>query len=313
MIDGIANPSEPAYWSDCPHSLSPTSVRYQITHTTTYHYDRPVTLAPHTLRLRPRCNGQQKLHQFSLELEPQPKQLSENVDLDGNSLIKAWFDDQPISQFTLKAVSNVETLCTNPFVYLLEPWAVSLPMDYPSSLLSRLQPYLSGQFSPPTGAIDPEAMMLAQEIWQETHGNTTSFLTVLNQRIYTRCRYLLRETGSPLPPGVTWRTQQGSCRDYAVLFVEVCRAVGIAARFVSGYQEGDPDSTDRHLHAWAEAYLPGAGWRGYDPTHGLVVSDRHIALVSSALASDTAPVSGHLKTGGANAEMTYELWIQIAG
>ncbi|NJR66302.1 MAG: transglutaminase family protein [Leptolyngbyaceae cyanobacterium CRU_2_3] len=281
---------------------------------TIYQYDHPVTLAPHVIGLRPRCDAQQKLHQFSLALEPQPKQMSETVDLDGNSIIKTWFSNEPITQFTLKASSEVETLCVNPFAYLLEPWASSLPIDYPNSLLSRLQPYLSGQFSKfaGTGTIDPEAMILAQDIWQATQGNMTSFLTELNQRIYTSCGYLLRETGLPLPPGLTWRTKQGSCRDYAVLFIEVCRAVGIAARFVSGYQEGDPDRPDRHLHAWAEAYLPGAGWRGYDPTQGLVVSDRHIALVSSAAAADTTPVRGQIQ-GGANSDMKYDLLIQIVG
>ncbi len=289
-------------------------MRYQITHTTFYSYDRPVILSPHTIRLRPRCDVQQKLHSFSLQLDPLPKQRSENVDLDGNSITKAWFTDEAIAQFTIRAVSEVETFCENPFIYMLEPWAVNLPMDYSSSVLSRLQPYLQpywgGQFS--QGAIDPEAMMLAQDIWQATN-STTAFLNELNQRIYKNCGYLMRETGSPLPPGITWRSKQGSCRDYAVLFMEVCRAAGMAARFVSGYQEGDPDSRDRHLHAWAEVYLPGAGWRGYDPTHGLVVSDRHIPLVASASAEDMAPVSGKLKTIGVNSSMRYELFIKLIG
>jgi transglutaminase-like putative cysteine protease len=93
--------------------------------------------------------------------------------------------------------------------------------------------------------------------------------------------------------------------------MEVCRAIGLAARFVSGYQEGDPDTTDRHLHAWAEVYLPGAGWRGYDPTHGLAVADGHIALVSSPFAQHTTPVAGTLKSGiGAQAKMSYQLLIQ---
>ncbi|MBW4659941.1 MAG: transglutaminase family protein [Drouetiella hepatica Uher 2000/2452] len=287
-------------------------MRYQITHTTFYSYDRPVLLSPHIIRLRPRCDVQQKLHSFSLQLDPPPKQMSENVDLDGNAILKAWFTEEPIAQFTLEAISEVETLCHNPFVYMMEPWAVSLPMDYPSSILSRLQSYLQPYWSNPfsQGAIDPEAMMLAQDIWQATN-STTAFLNELNQRIYKNCGYGMRETGSPLPPGITWRSKQGSCRDYAVLFMEVCRAVGIASRFVSGYQEGDPDSSDRHLHAWAEVYLPGAGWRGYDPTHGLVVSDRHIPLIASASAEDTAPVSGKLKTLGVNSSMRYELFIKL--
>ena len=92
--------------------------------------------------------------------------------------------------------------------------------------------------------------------------------------------------------------------------MEACRAIGLAARFVSGYQEGDLDSSDRHLHAWAEVYLPGAGWRGYDPTQGRVVADRHIALVASALSRYAAPLSGAFQPGGVQSSMTYELTIQ---
>ncbi|MFM7576061.1 MAG: transglutaminase-like domain-containing protein, partial [Microcystaceae cyanobacterium] len=94
--------------------------------------------------------------------------------------------------------------------------------------------------------------------------------------------------------GITWRNKRGSCRDLTILFMEVCRTMGLAARFVSGYQEGDQATEDWELHAWAEVYLPGGGWRGYDPTHGLAVSDRHIALVASPNPQDCAPVTGEM-------------------
>lgn len=86
----------------------------------------------------------------------------------------------------------------------------------------------------------------------------------------------------------------GSCRDTAVLFIHACRAAGLAAWFLSGYQEGDLDHPEQHRHAWVEAYLPGAGWRGYDPSHGLAVSDRHIALVAAADPADATPIQGAL-------------------
>jgi transglutaminase-like putative cysteine protease len=281
---------------------------YQISHNTTYTYDRPVTLSPHVIRLRPRSDITQTLHQFSLTVSPIPQRISESVDLDGNSITKAWFPETETTRLSIQTLSQVETHSTNPFNYLLEPWAAELPMDYPTSLSHQLQPYLSGQFSQP---IDPIATQLSQEIWQSTEGNTLAFLNDLNQRIYQTCQYAVREIGAPFPPGITWTKQAGSCRDVTVLFMEVCRAIGLAARFVSGYQEGDPDSNDRHLHAWAEVYLPGAGWRGYDPTHGLAVADGHIALVSSPFAQHTTPVAGTLKSGiGAQAKMSYQLLIQ---
>jgi transglutaminase-like putative cysteine protease len=283
-------------------------MQYKINHTTTYTYDRPVCLSSHLLRLRPRCDVTQALRSSRLDIDPAPIKISENVDLDGNVVIKVWFADAAVKTLIVKATSEVETYRTNPFDFLLEDWAVQLPIDYASSLLSQLQPYLSGQFFP--SAIDPIALQLAQEISQAVAGDTVNFLTELNQRIYQTCRYLVRETGEPLAPGTTWTERSGSCRDFAVLFIETCRAIGLAARFVSGYQEGDPDQSERHLHAWAEVYLPGAGWRGYDPTHGLAVSDRHIALVASPSARQTTPILGSLKSTTVQSEMTYSLSIQ---
>ena len=173
---------------------------------------------------------------------------------------------------------------------------MSLPFDYPSSLLQQLEPYLKSYSFAPDGC----ALELAQDIFAATEGNTLDFLFTLNQRIYQECEYLTRESGAAHPAGITWRRKQGSCRDYTVLFMEVCRTMGIAARFVSGYQEGDRDQQSRDLHAWVEVYLPGAGWRGYDPTLGLVVSDRHIPLAASTIPAYTAAVDGSVipvKTG----------------
>jgi transglutaminase-like putative cysteine protease len=283
-------------------------VRYQINHLTTYTYDRPVLLGPHVVRLRPRCDVTQKLHQFLLQVDPAPLHSGESVDLEGNATLQLWFSPEATTTFRLQTLSQVETFRDNPFNFLLAPGATRLPIDYSHTLYQQLQPYWVG----PLGtAIDPVAMQLAQEIWCATAGDTLSFLSELNQRIYQTCQYTFREQGEPLPPGITWQQKSGSCRDVTVLFMEVCRAIGIAARFVSGYQEGDLDSDDRHLHAWVEVYLPGAGWRGYDPTHGLAVADGHIALVASTNFRNTMPVSGALKTeGGVRSKVSYQLLIQ---
>jgi len=288
-------------------------LRYQISHTTTYTYSQAVTLQPHLIRLKPRSDAAQTVQMFSLMVSPIPVQQSPIVDLDGNSLIKVWFPPEAANSLNVQVLSQVETHRSNPFDYLLEPWAIHLPIDYPSSLLKQLQPYLEGQNLKYSGAVDPIALQLAQEISQEVDAAATNFLTKLNDRIYQNCKYTVRETGEPQPPGLTWTTKLGSCRDFAVLFVEVCRAIGLAARFVSGYQEGDLDRDDRHLHAWAEVYLPGAGWRGYDPTQGAAVADRHIALVSSADSGYAAPISGSFKqVGGVQSKMTYQLQISEA-
>ncbi len=285
-------------------------MRYHISHTTQYTYEQPVTLQPHTIRLRPRCDSSQSVESFALTVTPTPKHQSYMADLDGNDLIKVWFDREPTESLIVHTESQVATHCTNPFDYLLEPWAAHLPIDYPASLLTQLKPYLVGHRSGYSDSMDPIAAQLAQEIWFKVNGNPASFLFELNDQIYKGCKHLIRDTGDPFPPGLTWTQKAGSCRDFSVLFIEVCRAIGLAARFVSGYQEGDPDNPERHLHAWAEVYLPGAGWRGYDPTQGLAVADRHIALVASSFSRYAAPISGAISPGGVQSSMSYELAIK---
>ncbi|MFB2922824.1 transglutaminase family protein [Aerosakkonema funiforme] len=278
-------------------------MRYQIVHTITYTYDRSVLLNPHVLRLRSRCDGTQKLHSFFLQIDPEPIGISHITDLDGNAILQTWFGGST-DYLKIEVRSEVETYRTNPFVYLLEPWALSLPIDYPASMLSQLQPYLQPQYQINA---DPAVIQLAQEIAFAADYQIGTFLMQLNQQIYENCQYLRRETGEPFPGGVTWKEKSGSCRDLAVLFMEACRAVGLAARFVSGYQEGDPDQKERDLHAWAEVYLPGAGWRGYDPSQGLAVADRNIALAASALPAYAAPITGGWQGTGVRSQMKTHL------
>ncbi len=282
-------------------------MRYQIVHTTSYTYDRPVSLQPHVLRLRPRCDSCQELHSFSLEVVPEPAKVYQIIDLEGNAVVRILFKE-PTLQLYFKVTSEVETHRTNPFDFLLEPWATVLPIDYPASLLSDLQPYFQRYGAPTT--IDPVVAQLAQEVHQAVGGETIAFLSELNQRIYKNCEYTVRETGGPFPAALTWTQKLGSCRDLSVLFMEACRAVGLAARFVSGYQEGDPNQ-QRELHAWAEVYLPGAGWRGYDPTNGLAVADHHVTLVASAISGQASPVSGKFLGGGTQLGMQYHVSIQL--
>jgi transglutaminase-like putative cysteine protease len=264
-------------------------VHYHISHNTRYIYNQAVYLKPHLVRLRPRCDGWQKLLNFSLSVTPEPAGVWQIRDLEGNDVIQLWFT-QATEQLLIEMRAEVETYQENPFNYLLEPWALKLPIDYPSSLASLLAPYLN----PYSVIHDPVAAHLARDIAHQVHGETLSFLATLNQHLYDNCDYIVRATGEPWQAGITWNTNQGSCRDLAVLFMDVCRAVGLAARFVSGYQEGDLDQEERDLHAWAEVYLPGGGWCGYDPTHGLAVSDRHIPLVASALPAHAAPIVGQI-------------------
>ncbi|MBD2579706.1 transglutaminase family protein [Oscillatoria sp. FACHB-1406] len=280
---------------------------YRICHQTTYTYNRSVLLKPHIVRLRPRCDSWQTLQHFSIAVEPEPAGIFHWVDLDGNAIVKLSFQ-QETDFLKIVLTSEVETRQSNPFNFLLETEALQLPINYPHSLWLQLQPYLQ-----PYGvSFDPVAVQLAQEIEREVSGQPISFLTALNQRLYDNCKHIVREEGDPWYPGVTWREGRGSCRDVAVLFMEVCRCMGLGARFVSGYQEGDIEQERRDLHAWAEVYLPGAGWRGFDPTQGLAVCDRHIAVAASAFPRYAAPISGGFSSGSSLSEVSARLEAQIA-
>lgn len=281
-------------------------MKFQIAHHTTYNYSAPVMLQAHTVRLRPRSDAWQSLHAFSLEVEPTPAGTSHVIDLDGNVVTRLWFHQHPVQQLAVKTTADVETHCTNPFNYLLEPWATTLPLNYPLSLATQLHPYLYYSSVGYRSLLDPISIQLGQELWHFSEGHVGSFLAELNQRIYKTCGHIVRETGAPLPPSITWNQRLGSCRDLVALFMEVCRSVGLATRFVSGYHEVEPDCV-AHLHAWAEVYLPGAGWRGYDPTQGLAVCDRHIALAASAHPQQTAPIHGTFLGTATQTSMHYDL------
>jgi len=283
---------------------------YQITHRTHYQYSQPVQLGSQQLRLTPRNNGGQRLQQFSLRIIPEPQQRSDSLDAEGNQVIRLHFGAQTTQQLTLESHSQVQTTRTNPFDYMAEPWAVTLPFDYPPALRRSLQPYFR---NPDSASPAPSHSVAdwAQTILHQQQNNASYFLTELNQTINCRSEYRLRETGAPQPAGVTLNQNVGSCRDFAVLFVEACRAVGLAARFVSGYQAGDPDQEERHLHAWAEVYIPGGGWRGFDPTLGLAVADGHVAIAAAAEAPQAAPVIGKLRqANGATTTLEHSIAIE---
>jgi len=241
---------------------------YQILHQVHYEYDQPVRLEPHRLLLHPRQDPHQRVRHFALQIQPYPLGQSWNWDLNGAMPLTCWFQD-PVTSLAIQMQTCVSIDHPNPFAFLLDPWAARLPLDYPHSLYQSLAPDLIT--SP-----DPHLASLVWEWQQEVQGNTVGFVCLVNQWVHEHCRYQERPSGDPWPPYVTWTRQQGSCRDLAVLLLTFYRLAGLAARFVSGYAWTEQGS--HHLHAWTEVYLPGAGWRGFDPTQGLAVGEHHIAV-----------------------------------
>lgn len=264
-------------------------MRYRALHETRYAYESPVFLEPHTVRLRPRDGAGQRLESYALSLDPAPAGVTEALDLEGNVVSHAWFEGT-LDSLTVRSAWEVETTRSNPFDFLLLPAGLRpLPWAHdpawPEALLAR--------GPAPAAGVTRLARRLAA-----TSPLVTDFLSLLVTELYSTIAVEVRETGEPHPPGETLIAGRGSCRDLAVVFVDACRAAGVPARFVSGYQEGDPGQQRRDLHAWAEAFIPGGGWRGFDPTHGLAVSDRHIAVAGAANPRDAAPVAGSYRGSG---------------
>jgi transglutaminase-like putative cysteine protease len=297
-------------------------VRFTIRHQTIYTYCQPISLAPHTLRFQPRSDGGQLLRSFELLVTPEPAVLTYTLDAEGNTVARAWFSGQH-QRVTVTSRAAVETTRTNPFDYLLETGATRLPLAYSDALRKRLALALE---RPPRaeheGAGGDEVHQFAAELNADADG-VVGFLDRLRRELHASCDVVRREEGPPLAPAETLRTRRGACRDLAVLFIDACRAMGLATRFVSGYQEPgvhpgessraspEPEQLERDLHAWAEVFLPGGGWRGYDPTHGLAVADRHVAVAAAADPADAAPVTGAFH-GTATATMTTEVSINFA-
>lgn len=279
-----------------------------IDHNTTYSYGKKVVLTPHIVRLRPRDGGGQMTHMFSLKTDPPEAGRSVNSDLDGNTTVTLWFTDE-CDSLAINTHCVVETLRENPFDFIVSDVRfLDLPMQYPSEQKAALRPYLA--VSKKTAlAVSP----LRETILSQTMGRTTDFALSLCEHIHDNFPHVAREQGGPWSAERTLREKRGSCRDLVELFAAVCRSVGLACRHVSGYALSARRKKGDELHAWAEVYIPGGGWRGYDPSSGLAVSDRHVAVASGATHGLIAPVSGSFYGDGTEVELQFRVRVKKTG
>lgn len=276
---------------------------FHVEHDTRYAYSQPVVLEPHVVRLRPRCDAGQRLIRYALDADPQPRGMTQCIDLDGDTTTHMWFGGET-ETLIIKASFSVETLRNNPYDFIVtDPGALRLPMRVDGSLGLALAHYRKR----PRASRDVDRFV--RDVTEKAAAETIPFLSILNAIIHERSRKIIREDGPPYAPEQTLADRAGSCRDLAVLFMDACRAVGIPARFVSGYWHANSEREKRDMHAWAEVYLPGGGWRGFDPSKGLAVADEHVAVAAGAEPADAAPVTGTFRGTGATASMSTEMKI----
>jgi uncharacterized protein (DUF2126 family) len=288
------------------------SIQVALNHRTQYRYDKAVSIGPQVIRLRPAPHCRTPILSYSLSVTPPGHLLNWQFDAHNNHLARVLFPDKT-NEFVVEVDLVAELIPFNPFDFFLEPGVENYPFEYTPDLARDLELYRSVE---PAG---PLLQTFLRKLSRERRG-TISFLVDLNRRVRNEIEYVTR-----LDPGVqtceqTLEKCTGSCRDSAWLLVQILRCCGIAARFVSGYliqlaaderaSEGpsDQQTDSADFHAWAEAFLPGAGWIGMDPTSGLFAGEGHIPLVCTPNASKAAPIEGTVEL--ANVEFGYSISIR---
>jgi transglutaminase-like putative cysteine protease len=277
-------------------------LRIAIRHQTTYRYSAPVYLGPQVLRLKPRSDATQHLLNFDVTIQPPPNGLTENTGAEGNHELLAWFQG-PADVLEIETYSVVDTLRPNPFDFI---WLGNraLPLDYGEELNQALLPY---RFVEPLAvSVQQMASRIAVDIGEDAQ----SFPTALCAAIHKTCRHVARLEGDPRSPEETLARRAGSCRDLTEIFNAIARSAGFAARFVSGYWAA-PDQERFELHAWSELFLPGGGWRGFDPSNGYAVADRHISVASGPRPKDAAPLHGAYYGNDVSAKLAATVDIEV--
>lgn len=277
-------------------------MRFAVEHVTRYTYSRAVFLEPHWIRLRPVSDRFQRLASFAMRIEPDPAGTTDLLDAEGNEVTRAWFTDLTRT-LTVHTTVEADTFNANPFTYVvLEP--ITLPVSYREPDRTALARFL-------TDEVDPAVAAFARDVAAGAGGDAQAFVVDLARRINEQHTHEIREAGDPRPAGTTLGAGRGSCRDLTVLYMEACRSQGIAARFVSGYQEGTTDAPAGFMHAWAEVFLPNAGWRGFDPTNGIAAADRHLAVARAVAPKMAAPTDGTFRGTGASARFDIDLQVRV--
>jgi transglutaminase-like putative cysteine protease len=262
--------------------------RLSIRHVTEYEFPAPVTLQPHRLLIRPRENHTLRIVSSALDIEPAHSIRWHRDPLD-NSVAAVTFL-APSQRLRIASDIVVELYGDAPLDFLVEDFAVTYPFNYATAEMPDLAPFLPSAYPQDAPTVNQWLRGLG---CRQGASETFVLLDRMNRDIAARLRYQVREAPGVQAPGVTLARGSGSCRDFAALFMEGCRQLGLASRFVSGYLDISASGTgDATTHAWAEVYLPGAGWKGFDPTGGVLAGNGHIPVAVARHPEAVPPVAG---------------------
>ncbi|HEX9857485.1 MAG TPA: transglutaminase family protein [Paracoccaceae bacterium] len=288
------------------------SILASIHHLTHYIYDRPVSLGPQVIRLRPAPHSRTRVIAHSLKVSPADHFVNYQQDPYGNWLARYVFPN-PVTELKIEVDLTADMTVYNPFDFFVEDSAETWPFCYPEDVADDLVIYR---------AIEPAGPLLAAFLASVPRDpqRTVDFIVGLNARLAAEIGYVIRLEPGVQTPEQTLATAKGSCRDTSWLLVQALRHLGFAARFVSGYLiqlkpdlvaiDGPAGATHdfTDLHAWCEVYLPGAGWIGLDPTSGLLTGESHIPLAATPHYRNAAPISGLASA----ADVTFDFDMQVA-
>jgi transglutaminase-like putative cysteine protease len=263
-----------------------------IEHATRYRYARPIKFGVHRLMIRPIEGHDVQIRTSGLSISA-PHRIRWQHDIFGNSVALVEFLE-PVAGLEVQSTVQVEQFNTNPFDFVLETGAVEFPVSYRDNEACDAAAFLSRQH-----VQDEEAIRAWIRPFLDSKGGarTLDFFSALTKSVPIAFQYNVREEPGVQSPGQTLNLRAGSCRDFALLFMEAARLMGVAARYVSGYLcRADAGGTlaraSDATHAWVELYLPGAGWKGFDPTCGVLAADYHVRTAVTRAPEQAIPVAG---------------------
>ncbi|MBS0000855.1 MAG: transglutaminase family protein [Cyclobacteriaceae bacterium] len=259
-------------------------MKYRIHHHTEYNFSNSVFLEPHTLRFKPRQDHRQQVIFHESKVHPEPAGRNEFLDETDNLSELVWFEGKH-SLLTITAISELKVSDKNPFDFLIYPFSYhEMPIQYDSTFASNRYLYISNN------QIFIESYL--KLLLNDFKGTTLEFLLMVTRKIHDDFEMTVRHEGAPHPPDLTFKEKKGSCRDLAVLEMEILRNAGFATRFISGYKYNQDPEDGHELHAWVEVFIPGPGWTGFDPATGLIVWNDHFPVSASYLSWNTMPLTG---------------------